>query len=184
MSDIIVTAYEAEEFISQVTARPTLWLGRDKLWVRRYEHENLVAVKLVNGVPHEQYTVHVVPYDGRSQDAAERYVERLFYTLTSYGPRKRMQTYLRRKLHALGLNPPQDTIERMAREICEDFIYSEEAPTEVHEPLVEVRQPVELRQSVVVEEAKAPHAIPPTPVTPSSPPKRSRHLENLLRGRT
>lgn len=160
----ILTSWEVDEFIGEVSIRPTMWLGKAKLWVRRRAGEHQFAVKFVEEEP-SRFRVYVKTLSTQTQEEAERYVEWLVNKLTSYGDRKRIERILLRSLRSgESLN-----IEELAIEITKP---SEEEPVmEEEEHTVEVEVP----------QVFTPLPVPRVLSVP--PPKRSRYLQNLLKGK-
>lgn len=159
-----LTSWEVDEFVGEVSIRPTMWLGKARLWVRRRFGEHQFAVKFV--LEGTLYRVYVKTLSTQTQEEAERYVEWLVNKFTSYSDRKRVERLLTYHLN----NGKVDVVE-LAIEIM--------SPT-LEEPIV-----------IEEEEHQQPEADPPEVFTPLlvpkvvyvAHPKRSRYLQNLLKGK-
>lgn len=162
-----LTSWEVEEFVEEVSIRPVLWFGKGHLWVRRREGEHQFAVKFVHREDHKDlYTAYVRVLNEQPQEEVDRYVDWLLTRLTSLGERLRIQSYLGRRLFGWDEGGSAD-FEEMAIEICRPHGVQ---PAEVEEPsvCVEVEAQEPSREST-------PPALAPTV-------RRSRYLQNLLKG--
>lgn len=172
-----ISSWEVGEFIEQVQLRPTIWFGKDMLWVRKRDGENELAVKFVRdeGVKRsvaEMCNVYVKPLSGGegeiAVDAAERYVEWLLLKLTSFGWRTKVEQMLRETLKVRGVS--EDEISELALRITAPENFSLPAS-----PTVILAFPVgPTPASISIAET--------TTHEPEKPRVLSRHLQNLLRG--
>lgn len=158
-----LTRWEVEEFVEQALQRPTLWMGKDILWVRRRHGVNKLALKFVNGLPNDMSTLYVRVLDPTESEAeVERYVDWLLSKFTSYAWRMRVEEIL------LQEGVADEHVALIARRICADS--SQVSSTSPHTD---------------VKSLSAVAVVPPSPpVEVQKPsPLKSKYLQNLLRKR-
>lgn len=111
LTPLIVTHWEVEEFVEQMSVRTSLWFGKERLWIRRFQGENLYAVKFVNGLPRDMSTAHAKGLGQLSDEEARKRLERVLLEFTSYSERLRVRAILERKM-------PKPLAEMLSWEIC------------------------------------------------------------------
>lgn len=163
----LLTSWEVDQFIEEVSIRPTLWLGKERLWVRRRFGEHQLAVKFIS----EQtlFRAYTKTLSTQTQQEAERYTEWLVTKFTSYGDRKRVEGVI--LSHLERWEGDRTKIEELAIEIMRPLLT--ESPTE-H---MEEEHQVEVQETVF-----SPLPVPQIVRLPQ-PVKRSRYLQNLLKGK-
>lgn len=110
----ILTLWEVEEFIAEVKQRPSIWMGKDMLWVRRLAGENQFALKFV--LEDTMYTLYVRVLSPKEREVdVERYVDWLLRKFTSYAWRKEVEGYLGNRLAGWG---DEGKIREMAMHVC------------------------------------------------------------------
>lgn len=163
----ILTKWEVEEFIEELQLRDTMWLGKDKLWVRRHHGENLFALKFINGQPHHMSAMYVKALHAEwPQERAERYSQWLLNKLSTYAWRKRTEEYLR--LQLTPYNVPHEVIEEMARVLCA--------------PQQDKQQDAELQSPILYAFAQEPPPAASNVVPITTPTTRSKYMQRLLNG--
>lgn len=163
---IILSRWEVEELLPQLESRGHLWQNAAThvhpiRWVRRTgSGHSRFALTLTNGLPNNCYSLQLTVLDDETLMNVQEEVLALLRKLTSFGAREAVERYLATSLASWGQGPigwgeSANEVKSLAFEVCK-MTCGEQVP------------------SLPTEE--------PTPI-PAPAPKRSRFLENLLKGR-
>lgn len=191
METQILAEWEVQEFIEQVQVRPSLWFGKDRLWVRKKEGQNLFAVKFVNGIM--AYPVHapvgkislssviVKPLGSTpvAQEVCDLHVKWLLSKFTGYGWRKDLETYLGLRLAGWDEGNVDDIRDiALVATMPSSFAESSVTVTTAIPTIPAERKQYHVDTDAVTEsEGSSDAQAPKTYVAP-----KSRYLQNLLKG--